>query len=264
MAIGLLIIGDEILSGKRTDQHLQKLISLLNERGLQLAWAEIIGDDRSRITATLRRSFASGDSVFCCGGIGATPDDHTRQCAAAALDVALALHPEAKLKIEERIAEVALNDGKSADLTRPDNLHRLKMGEFPVGAAIVPNPFNKIPGFSIRNHYFLPGFPEMAGPMMAWVLNTYFADSFHQNARLERACLVYELAESLLTPLMEQIEHDFPQVNVFSLPNVGNANTRRHIELGVKGDALMVPAAFERLTTGLDQLHAEYTLLVTA
>jgi molybdopterin-biosynthesis enzyme MoeA-like protein len=263
MAIGLLIIGDEILSGKRTDKHLQKLISLLKERGLQLAWTEIVGDERSRITASLRRSFASGDSVFCCGGIGATPDDHTRQCAAAALGVALALHPEAKLKIQERIAEVALSEGKDPDLQRPDNLHRLKMGEFPVGAGIVPNPFNKIPGFSIQNHYFLPGFPEMAGPMMAWVLNTYFADSFHQNARPERACLVYEMAESLLTPLMEQIEHDFPQVSVFSLPSVGNASTRRHIELGVKGDALMVPAAFERLIAGLDQFHAEYTLLAT-
>ncbi len=264
MAIGLLIIGDEILSGKRTDKHLPKLVSLLNERGLQLAWVEIVGDERQRITASLRRSFASPDNVFCCGGIGATPDDHTRQCAAAALGVELVLHPQAKQKIEERIAEVAQAEGKMPELQRPDNLHRLKMGEFPVGAAIIPNPFNKIPGFSIQNHHFLPGFPEMAGPMMAWVLNTYYSASFHQNLRLERACLVYELAESLLTPLMEQIEHEFPNVSVFSLPSVGNAQTRRHIELGVKGDAQVVPAAFERLTAGLDQFHAEYTLLPTA
>src|SRR5205823_6527501 len=83
MAIGLIIIGDEILSGKRSDKHLPKVIELLAERGLQLAWAEVVGDDPVRITQTLRRTLAGPDIVFCSGGIGATPDDHTRQCAAA-------------------------------------------------------------------------------------------------------------------------------------------------------------------------------------
>jgi molybdopterin-biosynthesis enzyme MoeA-like protein len=82
---GLVIVGDEILSGKRADKHMPKVIELLGARGLQLAWAEYVGDSPERITATLRRAFASGDVVFSCGGIGATPDDHTRQCAAKAL-----------------------------------------------------------------------------------------------------------------------------------------------------------------------------------
>ena len=72
------------------------MIELLAARGLRLAWARYVGDERTRITAALRDAFASGDVVFCCGGIGATPDDHTRQCAAAALGVPLALHPQAK------------------------------------------------------------------------------------------------------------------------------------------------------------------------
>ena len=84
-AFGLVIIGDEILSGKRQDKHLPKVIELLAARGLALSWARYVGDDRERITATLRDALASGDIVFSCGGIGATPDDHTRQCAAAAL-----------------------------------------------------------------------------------------------------------------------------------------------------------------------------------
>ena len=83
MNIGLIIIGDEILSGKRQDKHFGKVVELLGARGLQLAWARYLGDDRERLVATLRESFASGDSVFSCGGIGATPDDHTRQAAAA-------------------------------------------------------------------------------------------------------------------------------------------------------------------------------------
>ena len=84
---GLIIVGDEILSGKRADKHLPKVIDLLNARGLSLAWARYVGDDPQRITADLRDAFADaerGDVVFSCGGIGATPDDHTRQCAGRA------------------------------------------------------------------------------------------------------------------------------------------------------------------------------------
>src|SRR6202012_924037 len=105
MAFGVIIIGDEILSGRRVDKHLPKVIELLNARGLSLDWAEYVGDEPERITATLRRTFASGDIVFSTGGIGATPDDHTRQCAAAALGVPLELHPEAAELIRERIRE---------------------------------------------------------------------------------------------------------------------------------------------------------------
>ncbi len=263
MAIGLIIIGDEILSGKRTDKHFAKVVELLTARGLQLSWAEYTGDDRERITAILRRGFAGDDIVFSCGGIGATPDDHTRQCAAAALGVPLELHPEAKAKIEERIADVAREAGKEPDYNAPDNAHRLKMGEFPRGAAIIPNPFNKIPGFSIAHgnggaHYFVPGFPVMAWPMIEWVLDTYYAHLFRQVSRLERAVLVFEMAESTLTPLMEAIEAEFPLIKVFSLPSVGDATMRRHIELGVKGEPSQVEAAFERMLVGLNQLNAEY------
>lgn len=257
MTFGLIIIGDEILSGKRTDKHLSKVIELLSARGLQLGWAEIIGDDPDRITATLKKTMARGDTVFCCGGIGATPDDHTRQCAAAALGVPLILHPEAKALIEQRITEMAAQEGKTADLRTPDHLHRLKMGEFPDGASIVPNAFNKIPGFSVGSHYFVPGFPVMAEPMITWVLETHFAHLFHQHAYEEKSLLVFEVAESLLTPLMEQLEADFPEIKVFSLPSVGNDHTRRHIELGVKGQPEQVVAAFAVLEQALKTMQAE-------
>ncbi|MDB5745107.1 MAG: molybdopterin binding domain protein [Polaromonas sp.] len=149
---GLIVIGDEILSGKRADKHLPKVIELLAARGLPLAYADYVGDDPARITATLARAFAaareSGDIVFSTGGIGATPDDHTRQCAARALSVELALHPEAKRLIEERMRDTAREQGVVFDADRHDNLHRLNMGVFPLGADIIPNPYNKIPGFS--------------------------------------------------------------------------------------------------------------------
>ena len=145
---GLIIVGDEILSGRRADKHLARVIELLGARGLQLAWAEYVGDEPARITAVLRRAFASGDAVFCTGGIGATPDDHTRQCAAAALGLPLVLHPEAKALIQARMQDTARERGEPYEPERPDNLHRLNMGVFPQGATLIPNPYNKIPGFS--------------------------------------------------------------------------------------------------------------------
>ncbi|MDP3823061.1 MAG: molybdopterin-binding protein [Burkholderiales bacterium] len=160
---GLVIVGDEILSGKRADKHLPKTIELLGARGLQLSYADYVGDDPDRITATLARAFAaarsSGDVVFSCGGIGATPDDHTRQCAAKALGVELALHPEAKRLIMERMQDVAKEQGLPYEPDREDNIHRLNMGVFPVGAQIIPNPYNKIPGFSC-----FVGSPTQPGP----------------------------------------------------------------------------------------------------
>ena len=175
MKIGLIIVGDEILSGKRADKHLPKVIELLAARGLELAWARYVGDDPARITADLKDAFASGDLVFSCGGIGATPDDHTRQCAAAALGVPLALHPEARDFVIERMKDVAREQGTTFDPDRDDNRHRLNMAVFPAGAEIIPNPYNKIAGFAVRSGeggvFFVPGFPVMAWPMIEWVLD---------------------------------------------------------------------------------------------
>jgi molybdopterin-biosynthesis enzyme MoeA-like protein len=270
-AFGLIIIGDEILSGKRSDKHLPKVIELLGERGLQLAWAEVVGDDPARLTALLKRTFAGPDIVFSCGGIGATPDDHTRQCAAAALGVPLELHPEGRLLVEERIRETAREEGFQPDLNAPDNLQRLKMAEFPAGSTLIPNPYNRIPGFTAVGHsgthgagaahHFVPGFPVMAGPMIAWVLDTCYRGLFHRSANAERALLVYGQAESVLTPLMEDLQARYPGIRVFSLPSVGDATTRRHIELGVKGDPVQVGPAFDEMCAELGRMGAEYQSL---
>ncbi|MDT3677561.1 MAG: molybdopterin-binding protein [Burkholderiaceae bacterium] len=257
MGFGLIVIGDEIVSGKRQDRHFARVVEMLRGRGLSLAWAHFIGDDRAAIAALLRRTFAGDDVVFCCGGIGATPDDHTRQAAAAALGVELVLHPQAAELIAQRIVEMAAESGGSADLSLPENRQRLKMGEFPAGAEILPNPFNRIPGFAVARHFFVPGFPVMAWPMIEAVLDTRFADRFHRDARGERSFLVFGLAESTVTPLMERIEREYADVRVFSLPSVGEDGGRRHIELGVRGPAPAVDDAFSTLRAGVQALGGE-------
>jgi len=263
MGFGIIIIGDEILSGRRSDKHLSKVIALLEARGLSLDWAEYVGDNRARITATLKRTFAGDDVVFSTGGIGATPDDHTRQCAAAALDVPIALHPEAKALIIERIR--VMKEGV-VDLSLPENTHRLKMGEFPEGARIIPNSYNQIPGFSFNDHHFVPGFPVMAWPMIEWVLDTQYAHLHHQTTVVEQSLLVFGLPESAITPLMEHIEQQFPDVRAFSLPSEGDASrgplfARRHIDLGVKGATADVAAAFTVLRDGVQALGGEMVAL---
>ena len=261
-AIGIIIIGDEILSGKRSDKHLPKFIELLNERGLQLAWAEYVGDSPERITQVLARAFASGDVVFSCGGIGATPDDHTRQCAAQALGVPLALHPEAKALILERMRDVALEQGVAFEPDRDDNLHRLNMGTFPQGAQIIHNPYNKIPGFSCQGArqgmlHFVPGFPVMAWPMMQDRLDAFCQTWGAAPKRIERSVIVFGAMEATLTPLMERIELQHAGIKVFSLPSVDHPKWGKHIELGVKGVDPQVESAFQALKEGLKPFSIE-------
>ena len=256
MNIGLIIIGDEILSGKRQDKHLAKVIDMLAARGLALAWARYVGDERVQITDALKSAFASGDLVFSTGGIGATPDDHTRQCAAAALGVSLALHPRARALIVERMRDVAAEQGTVFDEHRPDNLHRLNMGVFPAGAAIIANPFNKIPGFSVGHVHFVPGFPVMAWPMIEALLDGPYLHLQGGPRAVERSVIVFGAMEASLTPLMEAVEARFPGIKVFSLPSVDHPQWGRHIELGVKGSAAPVDLAFVALRDGLLQADA--------
>ncbi len=247
MGFALIIIGDEILSGKREDRHFAHIRGLLAKRGLGLERVTYLGDDRARLSRALADSFASDDIVFSCGGIGGTPDDHTRQAAAAALDLPLLLHPQARDLIAERMAEVG----------QPLTPDRLSMGAFPQGAEIIPNPFNRIPGFSMRQHHFVPGFPVMAWPMIEWVLDTYYGHLFHVHELDERSMNVEGIAEGTLTPLMQAVEAEFPGIRVFSLPHMDPVKqVAYHLELGVKGPADLVEAAYASLVAGVAALAA--------
>ncbi|MFK7962736.1 MAG: competence/damage-inducible protein A [Burkholderiaceae bacterium] len=255
--IGLIIIGDEILSGRRQDKHFPKVLELLQARGLALNWTMTMGDDRPRLTRLLKESFATDDLVFCCGGIGATPDDHTRQAAAAALGESLSLHPVARERISERCRTMAAEGNGSADMTTPENLQRLKMGEFPVSATIIENPYNRIPGFTVVDHHFVPGFPVMAWPMIESVLDERYAHLHHQDTLAEASFFALGLPESRITPALEQAERDFTQVKVFCLPSSSADPLRRHLELGVKGPADAIDEALQFLRESVHSLGGE-------
>lgn len=245
MKIGAIVIGDEIVRGKRADKHFARLIEILAARGMTLAWCHYLGDIPELISATLKHTLASQDLVFSFGGIGATPDDHTRQCAADALGVDLELHPDADAAIRSRTDMVITHQ-------------RLKMGEFPRGSRIIPNPYNRIPGFSVQNHHFVPGFPVMAWPMVEWVLDTYYSELFHRNPEAEASIIVYDLPESTLTPLMLEVEARYRRLKSFSLPSMGEEGVRRHTELGVRGAPGEVAPAIEYLKQGVVALSGRW------
>ncbi len=240
---GALIIGDEILSGKRQDKHFPKIVELLKVRGLRLSWSMNLPDDPDIITQVLTSTLARADTVFSFGGIGATPDDHTRQCAAKAANVALQLHPEAQREIEARFGVEI-------------NAKRLEMGVFPVGSRIIPNPFNRIPGFSFSRHHFLPGFPEMAWPMMEWVLDNEYAHLHQSNPPVDVAIIVRGAGESQLIDLMNACIARYPALKLFSLPSV---SPDRRIELGVNGEAKLAAQALVFLQAGVSALGFEWT-----
>jgi molybdopterin-biosynthesis enzyme MoeA-like protein len=195
----------------------------------------------------LRRTLAGDDVVFCFGGIGVTPDDHTRQSAAAAAGVPLELHPDAEREIRARMAEM------HQEVTPA----RLELGTFPAGSRIVPNPYNRIPGFSYGHHHFFPGFPQMAWPMLEWVLDTHYREHFRRDAEAEFALIVWDGLEGQLLDLMRRIEADYAGVTVFSLPSFGSDTVRRHIELGVRGAPDAAAAAFAAMRVELERRGLE-------
>jgi len=238
-SIGIYIIGDEILSGKRQDAHLSFVIQALKSRGLQLAWAHYLGDIPAQITSLLQTSMQQGDIVFSFGGIGATPDDYTRQCAADAAGVALTRHPGAVAEIEAQYGESAYPK-------------RVLMADLPAGAALIPNPVNRVAGFAIKEHYFVPGFPQMAHPMVEWVLDTHYRHLFHQQDYTELSILVMDAGESQLIDLMNHTVQKYPEIKLFSLPKLDN---RRTTEVGVKGPTAAASAALEEIKLAVTALH---------
>jgi len=245
---GAVIIGDEILSGKRTDKHFSWLASVMAARGLRLSWVEYLGDDRTRLANVFARTRTAGDVVFSFGGIGNTPDDHTRQAAAAAFGVPLVLHPEAEREIRARFAD---------DITP----QRLLLGTFPEGSEVIPNPFNRIPGFMMHRHYFVPGFPQMAHPMLEWVLDTYYSAYFRKSPDVDRAILLTgeRAYESALLDLMERIVAQYPELKLFSLPSLTEGGVRRHLELGVTGAADRVEQALDEIIAEVERRQLTWT-----
>jgi molybdopterin-biosynthesis enzyme MoeA-like protein len=226
---GLIIVGDEILDGRRQDTHLASAMAILKERRIPLRWVLLLPDDPAVITSQLQWAAGRPEPYFCCGGIGSTPDDYTRQCAAAAAGTDLELHEEGVRILKRRFGDRATPI-------------RLEMVRFPRGATLIPNPVNEVPGFTLGKGHFLPGFPEMAKPMMRWVLENGYETGAE---RIRRALVLPGAKEADLVPLMEAFIAGHPEVSFSSLPRFTETGTE--VLLGLGGTP-------ERVARGIEDL----------
>lgn len=242
-SIGLIIVGDEILSGRRQDKHLSHIISLLDKRDLALDWCRIIGDDIEQQVSMYKDTFAGEHIVFSTGGIGATPDDLTREAASQASGFELDYHPEGLSIVEARFGD-EINDD------------RRRLVQFPRNSRLIPNPINNIPGFSVYDHHFVPGFPQMAWPMIEWVLDTLYP-SLQANKKTELAVTVNAL-EGQIMQLMKTVNHKFENVSAFSLPKIVQQEDKKELVLGVKGVGSQLQEAMSYIQSSLDENHFEW------
>ncbi|MEK9714297.1 MAG: molybdopterin-binding protein, partial [Methylophilaceae bacterium] len=215
----------EILSGKREDKHFKKALDVTKQNNYVIKSVSYLPDSEHEIQSKIKN--LKDKIVFCFGGIGATPDDHTRSSAAKAHQKALKRHTDAAKLIEDKFGKEAYPK-------------RILMADLPDGSELIPNEINMIPGFYINKKFFMPGFPEMAWPMMEWV----FKNKLPQSNKIEfdRSIIIPDIAESLLIDLMNQIENDFPLVKMYSLPKI---TPQRQVEFGIKGDKEQVLSAME-------------------
>jgi molybdopterin-biosynthesis enzyme MoeA-like protein len=238
LEIGLIIVGTELLTGKRRDSHFAHIVEALAARSLVLSWCRYIGDDPEFLTRELRFVMESDAIVFCCGGIGATPDDHTRASAARAARVALARHPQAAAIIEARFGDSAY----------PQRIH---MADLPEGSQLIPNPVNQVAGFSLGRLHFVPGFPQMAWPMIDWVLDQHYPQLGEHEAPVEILITLPGVSEGQLIDMLQAFVARFPEVSLSCLPHM--EGDYRETELGVRGPVDQVTTAVSWLTDTLNE-----------
>ena len=234
--IHAVIIGDEILSGKREDKHLKHLSKTLKNYGLWLSKVDYIPDHPEVIRKTIQEKI--GYIVFCFGGIGATPDDCTRHAAALAHNKPIVQNTKAKLLIESQFGKDAYPK-------------RILMADLPDNAELIPNVINNIPGFLIDHHYFMPGFPEMAWPMIDWVINNHYKSLINLKDIKDQSIWLDDVSESMLIDTMNEIKNKNKEIKIYSLPKLRPNKT---LELGIKGASINVNKAMEDLKNQLEKL----------
>ncbi len=189
-----VIIGTELLNGRRKDSHFTFLNETLVRRGWEQKASFMIKDDRALLEAVYRLVQQDPNAVmFSFGGIGSTPDDFTREVAAKAFtQKGPVRHKEAEKIIVERLGERAYP-------------HPIRMADLPDGAKLIENPVNRMPGFQLHDRYFfVPGFPEMAHPMIEAVLDRFYPE----NVKKHSCNFLVEGSEAMLIDIMQQLPED--------------------------------------------------------
>ncbi|MGH1576593.1 competence/damage-inducible protein A [Planktotalea sp.] len=227
----MLVIGDEILSGRTLDSNTNHLAGKLTEHGIDLREVRIVSDDASAIVSAVRALSNGFDHVFTSGGIGPTHDDITADCIAQAFGVSIDVRADARALL------AAHYERQGSEL----NEARLRMARIPDGATLIDNPVSVAPGFVIQNVHVMAGVPSVFKAMVASVMPTLTggAPLLSQSLRIDRG-------EGDIAGPLSKLADDYPQLSIGSYPFQKDGKYGSNIVIRGQ-DSAQVGAAIERL-----------------
>jgi molybdenum cofactor synthesis domain-containing protein len=230
----MLVIGDEILSGRTRDANMHYLAGELTKHGIDLKEVRVISDDAPAIEAAVLALSDAYDYVFTSGGIGPTHDDITADCIAAAFGVHLGVRDDARAILQAHYDKTGLELNET----------RLRMARIPDGAVLIENPVSSAPGFTLKNVHVMAGVPSVFQGMVASVLPgiTGGTPLLSQSLRVMRG-------EGDIAPTLAAVAEDYPELSVgcypFQKDGVYGANIVVRGTEGAQVDAAMVRLAKE-------------------
>jgi molybdenum cofactor synthesis domain-containing protein len=237
----ILVIGDEILSGRTKDRNVGYIAEYLTNIGIELREARVVPDVEEEIVAALNALRARYTYVFTTGGIGPTHDDITAQCIADAFGVPLVLHPEAVRILTDHYPPGALNEA------------RLRMAHVPEGATLLQNPISRAPGFRVENVFILPGVPQ--------IMQAIFNELKHQlrgGAKVLTRSVSCGLGEGPIAKGLADIQDRYSDCEIGSYPYFRRADFG--VTLVVRGtDRARIEAAAEDIKTLIRGLGGDPT-----
>ena len=232
----LLLIGNELLSGRTRDANLAHLAARLGTRGIRVAEARVVADVPDVIVRAVNALRAEHDLLFTTGGIGPTHDDITADCIARAFGVPIGVHPEARARLE------AFWDARGV----VPNEERLRMARIPEGATLIDNDVSAAPGFRIGNVLVMAGVPRIMQSMLEHVLPTLPSGPLVHAASV----VVGGLGEGDIARPLRELQERFPAIDLGSYP--GSVDGRSRVELVARGSD----------RTALAEVHAALLELV--
>ncbi|OWU82469.1 molybdopterin-binding protein [Phaeobacter sp. 22II1-1F12B] len=234
----MLVIGDEILSGRTRDANMYHLANQLTERGIDLKEVRVVSDDAPAIVAAVKALSAGFDHVFTSGGIGPTHDDITADCIAEAFDTPISIRDDARALLAAHYERTG----------RELNAARLRMARIPDGAALIENPVSVAPGFTIGNVHVMAGVPSVFEAMVASVL-----PGLTGGAPLISESLRVEKGEGDIAETLTSISTTYHDLSIGCYPFQENGRYGANVVLR-GSDAARVSAARTALVRALEAL----------
>ena len=235
----MLIIGDEILSGRTRESNMHFLANELSKVGIDLKEVRIVRDCKTAIISAVRNLSASFDFVFTSGGIGPTHDDVTSECMAEAFNCPIEINKDAKNKLEDYYRE----------LGKIFNSARMRMARIPKGAKLIENSVSAAPGYSIGNVHVMAGIPKVFQAMVSSILKT-----LKKGTPTISRTLKFFLAESEIATLLEKLSKDHPKLSIGSYPF--DINDKFGVNIVVRGDSSeLIDQFVKKLEAKIDEIN---------